>query len=108
ILKGVAGVVRLEAAQLSLLHEQALEHRSDRVGGAEGADEPCAALARADDGEVARPRLAEALPVERQRGAGDEVGLTDEVLPPPLNLDDYGWELVRPGGNGGLSGRSRR
>ena len=42
------------------------------------------------DGEVARTQLAEALPVERERRPGDEVGLADEVLPPALRLDDYG------------------
>jgi hypothetical protein len=92
-------IVGLEAAQLALLDEQAFEDGLNLVRRAEDTLDACPAAALADEGEVARLRVSSALAVEEQRRARNEVGLPDEVLASPRELDYY--VLIRPGGNGG-------
>jgi len=63
-----------------------LEDGLDRARPPEDAHEACAATPFHHESEVARLGLPEAFAVERQRRAGNEVGLADEVLAPALDL----------------------
>ncbi|HKH32022.1 MAG TPA: hypothetical protein VKA45_13325 [Gaiellaceae bacterium] len=79
----------LEPDAGALLDEQALEHSFDRVGPAEDPLEPRpAASVRRDDREVAGTRFVAPFLVEQDRRAGREVGLADDELPAPRDLDD--------------------
>jgi hypothetical protein len=68
--------------------QESLEHDLDVFGFPEHALELRPAASRADDGEVAGPRVAQALAVDHERHAGNEVRLADDELAALLDLDD--------------------
>jgi hypothetical protein len=70
------------------VHEQAFEHDLDVLRLAELALDPCATTAGANDDEVARPDVAAAFTVDRDRNVRDEVRLADEQLAALVDLYD--------------------
>ncbi len=84
----------LEPTQLALFDQQPLEHDLDPARVAEHALDARPPAAFADDRQL--PRLAGRPAVERERRAGHEVRLADEVLASRRELYD---DRFRPGGN---------
>ena len=75
-------------AALSPLVEQPLEHGVDVIRGSEDALDAGPAAARADDGEIAGPGVAETVAVDDERHSRLEVRLADDELPAFAQLDD--------------------
>ena len=88
-------LVRLEGSRSAALDEQPLEHGLDRARRAEHTLEPRAPASGAHDGKVAGPRVAEPVPVERERRPGREERLADDELSAPGDLDDDDRPLGR-------------
>jgi hypothetical protein len=80
--------VGLELGAGALLDEQRLEDVLDPPRAPEPALDLRPAPAGADDGEVAGPDVAEPLVVEDERDSRREVGLPDDELAAPGDLDD--------------------
>jgi hypothetical protein len=79
------------------LRQQRFEHRLYPVRPPENALEDGPAPPLPDDGEIAGPRVAAPLAVDRERNTGREVRLADEQLAPAGELD---YDLIlRLGGN---------
>jgi len=87
--------VRLVRAALAARQEQAREHVLDPVGRAEQLIDPGPAAAGADDGEVARPGLAEPLAVDDDRHARLEERLADDEFAARRDLDDDTARVAR-------------
>ena len=85
---GLWRLMRLEGHPRATLHEQRLKDVLDVIGGAEHLLHPRAPSPRVHDREVARGDVADPLRLEHDRDARREVGLADDQLSPPPDLDD--------------------
>ena len=70
------------------LDQQRLEHVLDPLRRAEDPLHPSPSTPARHHGEIARPRVARALAIHHDGNAGREVGLADEELAAPGQLDD--------------------
>jgi hypothetical protein len=96
-------VVRLVPLGQAFVLEQRVEDSLDRVRGAERLLEPCAALARRDDGQLARPDVGEPAAIKDERNARRKERLADDEAAAPADLDDQAvrqWIRPRSGESG--------
>jgi len=83
--------VRLETLARTRLDEKRLHHVLDPLRRAQQRLDTRATAPAGDDCQIARPGVARTLAVDDDRDARREVGLADEQLAAPRELDDDGF-----------------
>jgi hypothetical protein len=68
--------------------EQSFEHGVEVIRGSEDPLDTSASATRADDGEVARPSVAETVAIDNECYSRGEVRVPDDELPARAQLDD--------------------